>query len=310
MTNVIANSAVLVELNISVWGASRLDKIASDKVVSDAGAVDNAAQVRKDLLAGDKTRKAISDYAAGCRMWHNRMTMPWSDKGSRLLPTSLFLDYKQIANTHKAEFDARVQTFLAAYPQLRLDAQQRMGTLFDASEYPDVDEVERKFRFVMVFSPVPDAGHFCVDTTVEGMENALEEMKSSYEGAFDSRLAAITREPWDRLHEMLQGMSDKMTEENEPRYRVRNGVKQEIKRPYHESFVSNAIQLCEMLKHLNITNDPKLDKARLALESAMFGVDIDAVRESPEVRAEIKASVDAILAQNEPEFAKADADFW
>lgn len=313
MTNIIANAAVLVELNISVWGASRLDKIASDKVVSDAGATESdAAQVRKNLLAGDKTRKDIADYAAGCRMWHNRQTMPWSDKGPRLLPTSLFLDYKQVANVHEAEFKNRVAIFLAAYPQLRLDAQKRLGTLFNADEYPDTSEVASKFDFKLVFSPVPDSGHFCVDTTVDGMELALEEMKSSYDNAFASRLNEVMEEPWERLYETLDGMSEKMTEEDTPRFRNRTAkdgtkVQQVIKRPYHESFLVNAEQMVDMLKHLNITDDKDLTRARLALGDAIATVDIEGVREDPDVRAEIKRKVDAILVQHADKFARAEA---
>jgi hypothetical protein len=299
-SNPISSAAVLVELNISVWGASRLDRSATDQVVNGANAVSNAAQVRKNLMAGDHTRKEIADFAAGCRMWHNRQTMPWSDKGSRLLPTSAFLDYKRDADNRKAEFDSLVQTFLTAYPQLVIDAQTRMGSLFDPGDYPDVAEVASKFGFSMTFSPVPDVGDFRVKVT----DDAMAEMQSSYNDAFASRMAAVVKEPWDRLHEMLVAMSAKMTEDDGPRYRVRKNkagetIRQEIKRPFHESFVTNAQSLCDMLKHLNITKDPALERARLALENTIFNVDIDKVRESPETRADIKASVDKILTENE-----------
>jgi hypothetical protein len=306
--NPIASAAVLVELNISVWGASRLDRVETEKVNANAGAVTNAAQVRKDILAGNKLRKDIADFAAGCRMWHNRQTMPWSDKGARLLPTSLFLEYKTVANAKQAEFKTLVDTFIAAYPQLVQDAHTNLGTMFDASEYPTADEVEAKFDFRMVFSPVPQAGDFRVKVA----DDALAEMQESYASAFESRLKTVTQEPWNRLHDMLKAMSEKMTEDDGPRFRVRKNkegetIRQEIKRPFHESFVTNAQNMCDMLRHLNITNDPALEKARLALENAMFGIDIDAVRESPETRAKIKADVDAIMATVP---APAAADYW
>lgn len=296
--NSISNSAVLVELNISVWGASRLDRAATDAVVANAGAVTNAAQVRKDILAGTTIRKDIADYAAGCRMWHNRQTMPWSDKGSRLLPTSAFLEYKTEANNRKADFENLVQTFLLAYPQLVADAQARMGKLFDPTDYPDATEIASKFDFKLVFSPVPSANDFRVDVG----NDAMAEMRENYEGALKTRVEAAMKEPWDRLHDMLLGMSAKMVEDDTPRTRTRKGIVQEIKRPYHESFITNAQAMCKMLTHLNITKNPELERARLALEDTIFGVDIDAVRENPDVRAEIKSKVDAILTTNQ--------DFW
>jgi hypothetical protein len=164
-----------------------------------------------------------------------------------------------------------------------------------------VSEVASKFDFRMVFSPVPETGDFRVNVS----NDALAEMQESYASAFDSRLGAIKQEPWNRLHDMLLGMAEKMTEDEGPRYRNRKNkdgetIRQEIKRPYHESFVTNADALVDMLKHLNVTNDPVLERARLALSDAMFGVDIDVIRESPATRADIKAKVDAILVAAAP----------
>ena len=50
-----------------------------------------------------------------------------------------------------------------------------------------------------------------------------------------------------------------------------------------------------MLKRLNVTNDPKLEKARQALESAMLGVDADELRTREGARDEVKSKVDEVL---------------
>ena len=89
----IAASAVLVELNISVWPASKVDKEMTEQVNNDAGAVYGAAQTKKNLFAGTRMRKDIEKFAARVRLFHNQHTLPWADKGERLLPTKLFMDY-------------------------------------------------------------------------------------------------------------------------------------------------------------------------------------------------------------------------
>ena len=53
--------------------------------------------------------------------------------------------------------------------------------------------------------------------------------------------------------------------------------------------------MCGLLTKLNVTQDPKLEEARKQLELTMLGADIEAVRESPEVRSSMKSKVDAIL---------------
>jgi hypothetical protein len=263
-----------------------LDKSATEKVVSDNAAVSNAAQVRKNLMAGTTLRKDIADYAAGCRLWHNTRTLPWADKGARLLATSLFMDYKTEANMRKHKFDTMVDNFLQNYPALVQTAHNYLGSLFNPEDYPSVDDVRDKFGFRLVFSPVPEAGDFRLQVA----EQDLCELRQQYEESFSSRLADAMREPWDRLHKMLVGMSEKLTDvEGED----------ELKKRYHDTLITNAQSLCSMLTHLNITKDPKLEQARRELELTMLGADIETIKESPEVRKDMKTRLDAILKQYE-----------
>lgn len=278
----ITSSAVLVELNISVWTANKLDRGATDSVTNNANAVKNAAQVRKNLMAGTSQRKEIADYAAACRLWHNTHTMPWADKGARLLPTSLFLDYKQEANTRRYTFDRMRDNFVADYPAIVQTAHNYLGNLFNPDDYPSADEVYSKFGFRMVFSPVPESGDFRLDLPAQ----ELDEVKRGYEDSFKDRLADAMKEPWDRLHKVLVGISDKLTDKDDD---------DESKKRYHETLITNAQSLCAMLTHLNVTKDPKLEQARRELEQAMMGADIEVLRESPAERADVKSKVDAIL---------------
>lgn len=278
----ISSSAVLVELNISVWTANKVDKDATSRVTTDANAVADAGQFKKNLMAGTHQRKAIADFAAGCRLWHNVRTMPWADKGGRLLPTSLFLDYKQEANTRRNHFDTMVSEFCINYPALVQTANNYLGSLFNPEDYPSVDEVRSKFGFRLVFSPVPEAGDFRLDVG----STELEELKSQYEASADERVQRAMQEQWDKLHTMLGGMSAKLTEPEEETVTIKR---------WHDTFITNAQDLCAMLTHLNITNDPNLEKARRELESALFSTDIDDLKENEFSRKELKERVDSML---------------
>ena len=75
----ISASAVLVELNISVWPASKIDKEITNKVNFDAGAVHGASQTKKNLFAGTNMRSNIEKLAARVRLYHNQCTLPWAD---------------------------------------------------------------------------------------------------------------------------------------------------------------------------------------------------------------------------------------
>ena len=278
----ITSSAVLVELNISVWTANKLDKGATETVLASNLASKGSAEVRKNLLAGTNKRKDIADFAAKSRLYHSNTTLSWSDKGPRLLPTSIFMEYKQNMDVYKRNFDVMTQALYGSYTDLIDLAQHYMGNLFNPNDYPSLDELKTKFGFNLRFSPLPESGDFRLDIPNQEMQELAEQYKSD----FDTRLQDAMREPWDKLHKMLTGMSDKLTDAQGD---------DETKRRYHDTFVTNAQGLCSMLTHLNITKDPKLEEARRALELTMLGVDIEAIKESSEVRSSVKTKVDDIL---------------
>lgn len=276
----ISASAVLVELNISVWPASKIDREVTDKVNADAGAVHGASQTKKNLFAGTSLRKDIEKFAARVRLYHNQHTLPWADKGERLLPTRLFMDYKTTMNAFEQTFDMLCNNFYVEYPRLVAQAPQALQGLYKAEDYPPLDDVKLKFGFRRTVKPVPEAGDFRLDVPADD----LRELVVSFEEQQTQKLAEACREPWDRLHAELLAISKKLTD-----------VDGEDKRRYHDSLISNPLELCQLLTKLNITNDPQLEEARKQLELTMLGANIESIKEDAFARQEVKSKVDDIL---------------
>jgi len=276
----ISSSAMLVEMNISVWTAAITDRNATAKTTADANATADAGKFKKNLMAGTTLRKDIADYAALCRTWHNGRTLPWSDKGGRLLPMSMFLDYKQEANSRKSYFDSKVAKFVAEYPQLVNAAEHNLGDLFNAADYPSAEEVASKFEFRMVFSPVPEAGDF----RLAASDADMAELKAQYESAYETRIGDAMQTAWGKLHSTLTTMSERLAEPTG-----------EQTKQFRSTFVTNIKDVCSLLTHFNITKDPQLELARRDLERAVSSVDVDDVRSDAGVRTDLKAQVDAVL---------------
>ena len=277
----ISSSALLVELNISVWPASKLDKEVTDKVNTDASAVRGASQTKKNLFAGTSLRKDISDFAARVRLYHNKHTLPWADKGERMLPTKLFMDYKQTMNGFEQTFNMMCNNFFIEYPRLVAEAPTNLGSMYKVEDYPDLTDVRLKFGFRRAVKPIPESGDFRLDIPAYD----LAEMKNDYEKQYSNKLAEAMREPWERLHKMLVGMSEKLTDIEGD----------DSKKRYHDTLISNPIELCGLLTKLNVTNDPKLEEARRQLELTMLGADIESIKEDADSRSALKSKVDAIL---------------
>ena len=277
----ISASAVLVELNISVWPASKIDRETTELTNTNAGAVRDASQTKKNLFAGTGLRKDIEKFAARARLYHNLHTLPWADKGERMLPTALLMDYKQTINGFEQTFNMMCNNFFVEYPRLVVEAPTNLGSMYKAEDYPDLTDVRLKFGFRRAVKPIPESGDFRLDIPAHD----LVEMKNDYEKQYSDRLAEAMREPWERLHKMLVGMSEKLTDIEGD----------DSKKRYHDTLISNPIELCGLLTKLNVTNDPKLEEARRQLELTMLGADIESIKEDADSRSALKSKVDAIL---------------
>jgi hypothetical protein len=269
----IQNSAVLVDLNIGVWTGRKLDKRVSEQVDASNNTKAKAGNYHKKLLAGTAALDTLHSVVSGIRTWHYDNTLPWSDNGSRLLPMANFFDYKAMLSQYQTQFNASANTFYGEYDTLVTAAAFTLGNLFNANDYPTVDEIKRKNYFRITFSPVPDSGDFRVDIP--------EEYRRELEEVSKQREDAAMRDVWGRLHDCLKHMSDKLAGEE--------------KQLFRDTLVTNAVDLCGMLTKLNVTNDPKLEEARRQLEMTLVGLTADDLRKYADTRKGTKLRVDEIL---------------
>ena len=292
MSNIsIGSSAMLVELNISTWTARKLDKKVSAEVDVAKGAKTSAVNVNKNLLAGTGFLDTITKYAANARAWHLSQTLPWSDNGQRLLPVSNFITYKEQLGKLNENFDALVGKFIDAYPNLVSAAAFQLGDLFNRDEYPEADAIARKFKFNYNFFPVPQAGDFRVDIG----EEARKEIEASCNSLSNSRIESAMKDAWSRLHEHLLRMSERL-ECDEVEDEV-DGRWERVTKPrvFRDSLIENAVELVDLLKHFNLTNDPTMEQARLDLRDAINDHDAQDLRDNFVAREAVKSKVDEIL---------------
>jgi hypothetical protein len=276
----IANTSMLVNINMSVWTGRKLDKQVSAEVDVAKSTKTRAGNYHKNLFAGVDELAAVGRISAKIRNWFHEQTLPWSDGGDRLLTMYNFKDFKAQLNIMEIEFADAVKIFCDKYSTLISAQAFTMGALFDRSEYPDVDDIANKFALRYTFSPVPEVGDWRVDASTEDKK----ELEALYQQAYDDRLGSTTRYLWDKLHGVLTHMADRLADTSEGEKKI-----------FKNSLLETPVKLCELLTKLNITNDPKLEAARKSLESAICNIDIKDLRKSQGARLEVKTQVDEIL---------------
>lgn len=277
----VARAAMLVDLHISVYSGRKQDKSTQSEVTTAHGSASKkAASVYKNLFAECKELDALTKFQARVRAEHYRLTLPWNDQGARLLPTAALIEYQQAMNRCRNEFDRLVDAFLDKYDTLVAAAAFQLGTLFDRSEYLSRAQVSLRFRMESSFTPLPVAGDFRLDIEHEVQQDLVRK----YSMHMQDKLAQANRDAWDRLHAALLRLSDRLVIEEDGKGRK-----------FHDTMVTGALDLCDLLRSLNITNDPALTQASRKVEDLLSGVTPKELRDEHSTRVQTKQRVDAIL---------------
>ncbi len=277
----IASSAMLVELSIGVWTGKKKDKAASDDVTRLNNAQKGVASVSKRLLGDCAELDAIQKFAANVRTLHYSATMPWSDSGLRLLPTSQYFKYQKQVTALRDEFARLVEVFLRAYAWEITQAQAKLGDLFIVSEYPNEDELRKKFRFNMTYIPLPEAGDWRVDMERE----AQDALREQYQAAFTAQLKGAMDDIWQRLHTTLSTLSRQLSDQTE------DGKTPKI----YASVFDRANEIIDMMETCNITNDMNMQLMQKRLKLAFRGVTVENVKDDANLRRETKQAIDAAI---------------
>ena len=287
----LADSAVLVSLNISSWGGFKLDRSATTQLNSDKSASSDASRVNKNLMAGNSILKDIKKYESCIRARHIEMTLPWGHSGSRLLATSIMMDHKKQISDMLSMLETMWDKFFFQYPQLKADAYLHLGAMYDPNDYLSTEDLRAKFSHSLTFDPIAESGDFRIDVP----KQLMEELKEQYDNAVDSRVQTAILASWKKVADQVRAMTTKLNITMDDEGKTPDGKTVR----YHETFVQNIHNLCDLLVHLNVTNDPQLDQARLDLKNAVRGVSVDTLKipTNHVTRKEVKTKLDDILAK-------------
>ena len=282
----ISSSAMLVQLNVSVWTARKKDKAATAKVAREAGASDKAGTYNKNILAGCTELEDLQRFVGNARNDHYAMTAPWSDMGLRLIPTAAFFDYVNHMTGLEQEYWRLYKLFEDAYQWRTSTAMAELGNMFDHNEYPPVDEIRRKFGWTLSKQPVPESGHFSLD-----MPNEQQEMlKREYDEFYGAQLQGVANDIWSRLKKNLETVLRQLS----PKDEFNANGNQKYNRLY-DSVFDTSLELIRMMRDFNVTGDTRMTAIADQLENTLYGVNTDALKNSESLRLEKQQEVKDII---------------
>jgi hypothetical protein len=257
----LANKAVMVNLNISQWTGRKHDRIATETVETEHKTNGKVGNYHKKLLPGAEELAEIGTLATRIRAYVYENTLPWCTDGARIIKATAILDFTNEFRKLKGEFDNAVSRFIVQYPDLRDQARAKLGTLFRETEYPTVQRLEKAFACDVSLMPVPCVDDFRVE--IDAVEKA----------AFEKRMAEVEanakRECWTRLYDVVSKAANRLSD---PEYKIR------------ESLIENVNDICGLLPNLNVMDDPELERMRQEVEKITASISTDDCRKNQAAR--------------------------
>lgn len=276
----IQSSACLVTLNRSVPSMMKEDKDAARALANLKNADPKAVGAKKKLIACSIHEALVSTSNAMYR-YHAKHTLPWTEKGPRLLTNAVKLDYMPTMEEFMKQFYSLKDQFLEdGYPAAVGRAQLRLGDLFDEALFPTVYELERKIGVRLNYEIIADPEHHVVRTG----DLAAQTMRDSCIELFERRLASAYNDIFERLKPFLTNMSEMLDydEEDKPT-------------GFRDTLVTNITDVLGLADAWNITADPDLTRITRELQTTLGSVTPDSLRNSVTQRMETKAKVDKII---------------
>ena len=233
------DKAVLVQLKVSQWQGRKFDRKATQDVADLNGVSSAVGRYHKALLPATDMLANVHAKTAYIRAKYYKNTLPWGLEGTQILPCLNFMDFAADYRKERSEWVSLVADFLKEYPRLIIDAQGRLGKMFNENDYPPPMDMAKKFSMDMAIFPIPST-----DFRVEIGDEELEGIKADIETRIAESSKAATQELWRRLIEPVQKMVDKLSDPSAT---------------FRDTLVHNVTELCQLMKKLNVSEDEDVE---------------------------------------------------
>lgn len=223
----------------------------------------------------------IRSEAAG--YWRT-VTLPFPEPGVRLLNQNALGQFTTTMQTYRERLRDAVRELAGQYDAMKSEARQRLGTLFNPSDYPTT--LEGLFDLEVSYPTIEPPGYLmALHPDVYQAEQAR--VRERFEGAVELAEQAFASE----LQRLTAHLAERLT-----------GLHDGQPKIFRDSAVENLREFFERFRRLNIRSNSELDMLVEEAEQVITGIDPQQLRESNRLRQmvandfeQIQASVGELL---------------
>lgn len=280
----IKERTMLVHLQLSSCGFTKVDLDATSDILEQHSAGDNAGKFTKHLLP-EEAIKPVNTVVSLIRKVSKQQTLPFDDSHWRLLTTDNYMGYLKVINELIVKLREAVEVLIVNLDHHKERAKSMLGGMYKETDYKTPDEIRAKYSIKTNFRDVPSAGNFLVALNDEH----LADIQKRIEEGTKTKLAAAQKDLWRQLLEVTKHFADTMAKD-EREIKNRDGKVTGYRSPiFKDTTLSNITRVVELVPKLNVTNDPELDQLAADINTALNGYSSVQLRQSSATRADAAA---------------------
>jgi hypothetical protein len=249
------------------------------KNVSESGAV----RVNKSLFSKACTEAYMKVYNDGSKYFY-RVTLPWDDRGWRLLSIELFEDFQKTIKTYTKNYRAKVLDFIENISAHIEDSKMMLGEAFRIEDYKflapngsvDQDYLLDQFGFEIEFNTVTSGDDLRATLTEDDREIIADQIdKQATENFQRANVHIITS-----LHECIFAIHERLCDDENV---------------FRDTLITNLEDLCDLIPKMNIANDPAINHMAEVAKQQLTKWDPAVLREVPSIRNDVSNDAKKIL---------------
>jgi hypothetical protein len=218
---------------------------------------------------------AVRSEASG--YWRT-VTLPYPEPGIRLLPQNSLGLFANTMAGYREKLQEAVRELAAQYEAMKSEAQRRLGSLFNPSDYPQT--LDGMFDLEVSY-PTIDPPAYLMALNPEVFQQEQARVRERFESAVELAEQAFAAE----LQKLVSHLAERLT-----------GLHDGQPKVFRDSAVENLREFFERFRQLNIRSNPELDTLVEQAQQTITGIEPQQLRDSVRLRQMVANDFEVIQA--------------
>ena len=222
--------------------------------------------------------RAVAAVRSESSGYWRTVTLPFPEAGIRLLPQNSLGMFASTMGTYRERLQEAARELSGHYDTMKSEAERRLGTLFNASDYPSTLDG----LFDMEWSVVPiEPPNYLVALSPDVFQQEQARVRERFESAVELAEQAFATE----LQRLTSHLAERLT-----------GLHDGQPKVFRDSAVENLREFFERFRQLNIRSSPELDALVEQAQQTITGVEPQTLRDSNRLRQMVARDFETIQA--------------